>query len=110
VKWACWRHAHADAASLAARGAPRRFNGVVEGREYRTGIIEKRSPCIGQLDTTRFSAEELNLKFPFERSDLLTERRLLHIKPLCGPGDVPFLSDCDEIAEAAQLDSHTKNV
>jgi hypothetical protein len=43
--------------------------------------------------------EELCINFAFDRLDALTERRLLHAKPLRGSCDVPLLSNSDEISK-----------
>ena len=49
------------------------------------------------MNTACSSVEELCINFAFDRLDALTERRLLHAKPLRGSCDVPFFSDSDEI-------------
>jgi hypothetical protein len=52
----------------------------------------------------------LDIEFPFDRPDLLAEWRLLNAKALGGPGDVPFLRDCNEIPEVPQLHCHIQNI
>ena len=61
---------------------------------------------IGQFDAARFAAEQLDVELPFERLDLLAERRLLHLKPFGSTRDVALLGDGDEIAKVAQFHWH----
>ena len=97
MEWTRGHNPDADSAFFASGGAPCRFKGMIELSKDRAGIVEEGAPGIGQIDTARLSVEEPRIKFAFDRLDALTERRLLHAKPLRGSCDVPFFSDSDEI-------------
>src|SRR5262245_448042 len=57
MKWTCRRNPDADSALFTACRTPRRFECVVELCKHCPGIIEKRTPRFGQLDTTSLAAE-----------------------------------------------------
>ena len=82
---------------LASSRSPCRFACVVQLCEHSAGIVEEGTSGLGQFDTARLAAKELDIELPFEGLDLLAERRLLHAKPLCSPRDPPFLSDSNKI-------------
>src|SRR5215813_3520909 len=103
MKRTCGRNPHADSALFAARRAPCCFACVVQLCEHGAGIVEEGATGLGQLDTTPFAAEELRVKFAFQRLDLLAEGRLLHAEPLSGARDVPFLGYCNEIPEVPEF-------
>jgi hypothetical protein len=103
MKWTRGHDPDADAPLLASRRAPCRIKSMLELGKDRAGIVEKSTPGVGQLDTTRFSAEELHIELAFDRLDALTERRLLHAKPLRRPGDVSFLGNSDEILQVPEF-------
>ena len=47
--------------------------------------------------------EELGTKLTFEIADLLRERRLSKVKPLCGPTEMQFLGNRDEVAQLSEF-------
>ena len=47
--------------------------------------------------------EELGPKLTFEIADLLRERRSSKVKPLCGPTEMQFLGDGDEVGQLPEL-------
>jgi hypothetical protein len=47
--------------------------------------------------------EELGPKLTFEIADLLRERRSSKVKPLCGPTEMQFLGDGDEVGQLSEL-------
>jgi hypothetical protein len=73
-------------------------------------MVEQSAARVGQFDAARLATEQLDIKLPFDCPDLLAERRLLHAEALGGPGDVPFLRDCNEIPEVPQLHCHIRNI
>jgi hypothetical protein len=66
-------------------------------------VLDEAAACFGQLNAARQSAEQLHPKFALKCPDLMAERWLLNAEPLGGTGDVPFLSDGDEIAKMTKL-------
>ena len=63
---------------------------------------------LGQLYPSRLAAEQLHLKFGFERPDLLAQRRLLDAEPSRRAGDMALLGDRDEVAKMTQF--HISNI
>lgn len=49
--------------------------------------------------------EELRPELTFEIADLLRERRSRKVKPLCGPTEMEFLGDGDEVGQLPELHS-----
>ena len=47
--------------------------------------------------------EELGPKFTFEIADLLRQRRAGKVKPLCGPTEMQFLGNGDEVGQLSEL-------
>src|SRR5580698_999270 len=92
-----------DPTLLAARGASRGGEGVIEMSKDCAGVNKECGTSIGQFDAARLAAEQLDVEFALDRLDLPTQRRLLHAEPLGGPGDVTFLGDRDEIAKVAKF-------
>src|SRR5262244_3543585 len=103
MKWTRGHNPDADSALLASRRAPCRIKSMIELSKDRAGMVEEGAPGVGQLDTARLSVKQLHIKFAFDRLDALTERRLLHAKPLRSPGDVPFLGNSDEILQVPEF-------
>ena len=66
--------------------------------------------CAGQLDAARQAPEKLHLQLPLHETNLPAERRLLHVEPLRGAGDVRLLGNSNEIPKVSQVDCHTKKV
>ena len=66
------RISYGDRALLASRRAPCGFKCLVELGEDCASIIEKCAAGIGQLDSARLAAKQLNVKFPLDRLDQLT--------------------------------------
>jgi hypothetical protein len=85
-------------ALLTARRTLGRVDGAIEVSKHRAGVNEESFPCVGQINPMRRTSKELNIQLFFDCLDLPAERRLLHAKPFGCPRDVPFFSDCDEIA------------
>ena len=56
-----------------------------------------------QLDVSAVADEELRPKLTFEIADLLRERRSSKVKPLCGPTEMQFLGDRDEVGQLSEL-------
>src|SRR3954451_20384783 len=101
-----WHDAHAEAALLASRGAPSGFERMIVLRKYRTRIIEKNAPGLGQLDAARLAVKQLDIEFQLDRLNPLAQRRLLHPEPLGGSRDMCFFRDRDELPEMSELHSH----
>ena len=76
---------------------------MVEPRQSGESIVEESASGIGQLDAARPAAKQLYIQLPFDRLDLLAERRLLHSESFRGPCDVTFFRDGDEIPEVPQF-------
>ena len=47
--------------------------------------------------------EELGPKLTFEITDLLRERRSSKVKPLCGPTEMQFLGNGDEVGQLPEF-------
>jgi hypothetical protein len=47
--------------------------------------------------------KELGPKLTFEVADLLRERRSCKVKPLCGPSEMQFLGNGDEVGQLPQF-------
>jgi hypothetical protein len=47
--------------------------------------------------------EELGPQLPFEVADLLRERRSSKVKALCGPTEVEFLGNGDEVGQLPEF-------
>lgn len=47
--------------------------------------------------------EELGPKLTFEIADLLRKRRSRKVKPLCGPTEMQFLGDGDEVGQLPEF-------
>jgi hypothetical protein len=93
----CARIGDGDSPLLASRRASCGFERAVELSEYRASGFKESTSGVGQLDTARPALKQLHIELSFDRLDHLTERWLLDAEPFRGPGDVPFLGDCDEI-------------
>jgi hypothetical protein len=104
-----WHHTNAEAALLAARRTPRRFECAVILRDRSACAIEQDTSSRGQLDAARLAAKKLSVEFGFDCLDSLAEGRLLHTEPFGGPRDVAFLGYCNELAEVSQLHSHMRS-
>ena len=52
-----------------------------------------------QLDVSAVADEELGPELTFEVADLLGERRSSKVKPLCGPTEMQFLGNGDEVRQ-----------
>jgi hypothetical protein len=85
-------------ALLATGGALRSLHPLAHACEGSARVLDEAAACFGQLDTARQSSEQRHAKFALKCPDLMAQRRLLNAEPLGGTGDVPFLSDGDEIA------------
>jgi hypothetical protein len=91
------------AAGLAASAALHRGFGMFHMIEDPARFLEQQSPTVGQLHATRQAAEQRRAQLPLELSNLLTERRLLHSKPLSRAGEVQLLGDSYEIAKMTKI-------
>jgi hypothetical protein len=74
------------------------------------GLLEQRADVREQLRTGRgegdgpaVAVEKRHAKVPFERLDLLGQRRPSDQQPGRGPAEVQLLGDGDEVSELAQL-------
>jgi hypothetical protein len=72
---------------------------VIELREDRASIVEEGTTGIGQLDAAWLAAKQLHVKCLLDRLDQLTQGWLLDAEPSCGPSNVSFLGNRDEISE-----------
>src|SRR5205085_7892865 len=104
------RETEPDPPGLAAAGAARCGDSMLDPIQDRPCFSEERLARLGQLDTARFAPEELYLEFGFERADLLAQRRLLNAQPLRRASDMALLGDGDEIAKVPQFHYDTRNV
>ena len=52
---------------------------------------------------TSVADEELGPKLTFEIADLLRERRSGKVKPLCGPTEMQFLGNGDEVGHLPEF-------
>ena len=93
----------AELALLTTRRASRRFNGSIELSEHRTGVLQEGAAGIGHFDAAGLAAQQLHVELRLDGFYLLAERWLLDAKPLCGPGNVPFLGNRNEVAEVPQF-------
>jgi hypothetical protein len=103
MKWTRGHNPAANSALLASRRAPCRIESMIELSKDRSGIVEKGAPGVGQFDTARLSVKKLDIQLAFDRLDTLTERRLLHAKPLRSPRDVTLLGNSDEILQVPEF-------
>src|SRR6516164_4119519 len=104
------RVANADAALLASRRPPRRFERIVDLCKDGMGIIDEGAAGIGQFDAARLAAEQLHIEFALNRLDLPAERWRLHIKALRGPRDVSLLRDRNDVSKVPEVHAHTQKV
>ncbi len=95
--------AEPDPAGVAAGGATRRDDGMLDAIEDRARFGQQRFAGLGQLDAARLAAEQLHLELGFEGADLLAQRRLLDAESFRRAGDMPLLGDGDEITEVPQF-------
>ena len=56
-----------------------------------------------QFDVSAVADEELGPKLTFEIADLLRERRSSKVKPLCGPTEMQFLGNGDEVGQLSEF-------
>jgi hypothetical protein len=47
--------------------------------------------------------EQLSPELTFETADLLRQRRSRNVKPLCGPTEMQFLGNRDEVAQLSEF-------
>ncbi len=75
----------------------------VRVRQDPPGQRQQRLARVGQRDVAPGAAEELRPQLPLQRLDLLGERRLGHVHPLGGPGEVPGLGHGHEVQKLLKL-------
>ena len=73
------------------------------GSQNLSGIGEELAARGCQFDVSAVADEELGPQLTFEIADLLRERRSSKVKPLCGPTEVQFLGDGDEVGQLSEL-------
>jgi hypothetical protein len=56
-----------------------------------------------QFDVSAVANEELGPKLTFQIADLLRERRSSKVKPLCGPTEMQFLGNGDEVGQLPEF-------
>src|SRR5712675_592092 len=95
--------AEPDPAGVAAGGAARRDDGMLDAIEDRACFGQQRFARLGQLDAARLAPEQLHFELGFERADLLAQWRLLDAESFRRAGDMPLLGDGDEITEVPQF-------
>jgi hypothetical protein len=99
MKWTRGRDPDADSALLAACGTARGLSRVTELVHYCAGIFKVDATGLSQFDAAPLATEQLDIKLTFQQFDLLAQWRLLHAEPFGGARDMPFLGDCNKIAE-----------
>ena len=97
-----------DPPGIAAAGAARCGDSMLDPVEDRARFGEQCLTRLGQLDAARFAPEELDFELGFERTDLLAQRRLLNPEPRRCAGDMTLLGDGDEIAKMPQFHCDTQ--
>jgi hypothetical protein len=65
--------------------------------EHGAGILKQRTASFRERDTSGLAKKELHIELSLQGPDLLTERRLLHPKPLGRSSNVALLRNGDEV-------------
>ena len=73
------------------------------GSQHLSGIGQEQPAGGRQFDVSAVADEELGSQLTFEIADLLRERRSSKVKPLCGPTEMQFLGNGDEVGQLPQF-------
>ena len=73
------------------------------GAQHLSGIGQELAAGGRQFDVSAVADEELGPKLTFEIADLLRERRSSKVKPLCGPTEMQFLGNGDEVGQLPEF-------
>lgn len=72
------------------------------------GLTEQMLAGISQFDTARRPFEQRHTQFCFQLTDPLRQWRGRHMQPVGRTPEMPFLRDCNEVPQSAQIDiAHT---
>lgn len=94
----------------AVRRAPRLHRRAFDGGQDRLGIGQEGTAGIGQADAAGMAQQQGRADLLFERTDLLAERRLLHVQRLGRAGHMTLMRDGDEVTEVSQFHRHIQKV
>jgi hypothetical protein len=89
--------------SLASHRPTRGEYRTLDLRENLPRMLEKQSTTAGQPHPPFGAFEQLNLDLFLQLFDLLTERRLRDVEPLCGSRETQLFSDGNEVPQVTQL-------
>ena len=73
------------------------------GAQHLPGIGQELAAGRSQFDVPAVADEELGPKLTFEIADLLRERRSSQVKPLCGPTEMQFFGNGDEVRQLPEF-------
>jgi hypothetical protein len=73
------------------------------GAQHLSSIGQELAAGRRQFDVSAVADEELGPKLTFEIADLLRKRRSSNVKPLCGPTEMQFLGNGDEVRQLPQF-------
>jgi hypothetical protein len=97
------KHPDAHGADRPLSDATHHFHRLVETRNHAAGLCKEPCAGVGQQDTSMRALKELKSQIAFEDPDLLAQRRLCDMHARGRATKVKLLSDCDEIAQLADI-------
>lgn len=77
--------------------------GPLGSSQQGAGMREKHLIGRGELDLSGTAIEQHRMQIPFQRADLLGQRRCGDVQAAGSSGEVPLLGDCHEIPQPPQL-------
>lgn len=95
--------ADGESPNLAAFRPDRDLCGTIGLGEGAARLNEKQASGICEIDAPAGSLQEPNSELSFKTPDLLAERRLSDMKPLCRASEVQHLRNSDEVAQVSEL-------
>jgi hypothetical protein len=92
------REAEVQMTRLAASGPLRVQRRVLDVAQQPLGVDQQRLAGVGRHDAVSGAVEQPDVELPFQRVDLLAQRRLADAEPFRRARDIAFLGDGDEVA------------
>ena len=93
-----------SAAAAAAPGKGRHH--LVCGLEHAVGIVQGDPPRLGQLQPPAAPLKQLMTNAFFQQPDLCGQRRLRHVKPPRGVGEIAVMRHRMKIAQMLEIEVH----
>jgi hypothetical protein len=88
-------------------GALRQLGRTIDSGEDITRVLVEGCASRRERDAAFRPCEQADVELPFERDDLLAQRRLDDVQTLCRTAEVHLLRDGDEVPEMAELHQST---